>query len=1047
MTRVYCLVLCICVLALIPSPLALAQDDEKRPTELAPEEQKLSNEAKKLNQQALQSYQARRYSEAAADFQKALEIQQRLYPADKYPDGHAQIAEGLGNLGAVLQAIGQVEKALTYYEQSLQMKRTLYPRSKYPDGHESLATGLDNLGRVLEMAGQAERALSYHEESLAMRRKLYPVSSYPNGHLDLANSLNNLGRALLSMGQSEKALSYYRESLKILQSLFPASKYPGGHPEVARGLNNLGTALQTMGEAEKSLSCFEQALEMTRQLYPASKFPDGHPDIARCLNNIGFVLMAIGQSEQALSYYEQSLSIYRAMFPATKFPDGHPILASVLNNLAGAYLAAERLDKALTYYEQSLVIRQRFYPKSKYADGHPDLAQSLNNMGHVFAALGRKEQSLGYYEQALAIYRKLYPAPKYANGHPDLASCLNNVAHMHKVLGQQEKALGFYTQSLQMLRLQYPESIYPEGHYDLAVGLNNSGSALLMTAQPKQALQLLKEALTIQQKLLRRELVMVSESAALDLITKLRHETIDYYYSAAVQLPDTATDSYLPAWDNKGELQRLLSKRHLAAFVERQQSAEVRHGYEKLGQIQGEIGHLLNNPGKDVAARDQRLHELSDERNALERDLARQVPALERDNQLVRLTPADLIALLPSHAVFIDLVRYTHAGAGNAIDYRYLAFILTKGQPIRRIELGDSAPIDQAIAAWRRAIETQASSDAPARLSARVWEPLFKQLPPGTKTLYLAPDADLARMPWAALPIAKDRVLLEKYAIAQVPHGRFLLEQLKYPPKFETADSVLALGNVLYESTTWPELPSTVTEIAAVKRRAEGRPFVSLTVEMATAERLRATLPQARYVHLATHGFFDASKLQAEKKREADEIRAHQFGNNSRIKVAAKNPLGFVGLVLAKGEVLTGLSLVDLSLENITLVTLSACETGLGEYTGGEGVQGLQRAFHVAGCPNVVASLWKVNDAATAALMAKFYHELWENKKPPIEALRDAQLTIYRHPELIPDLAGERGAPKLNEALASQTTMPKPPASTPADTRLWAPFVLSGAGR
>src|SRR5439155_123797 len=98
-------------------------------------------------------------------------------------------------------------------------------------------------------------------------------------------------------------------------------------------------------------------------------------------------------------------------------------------------------------------------------------------------------------------------------------------------------------------------------------------------------------------------------------------------------------------------------------------------------------------------------------------------------------------------------------------------------------------------------------------------------------------------------------------------------------------------------------------------------------------------------------------------------------------RVAGKSPLGFVGLVLADGEVLTGLALVDLPLENLRLVTLSACETGLGEYTGGEGVQGLQRAFHLAGCPNVVASLWQVNDAATAALMAKFYHELWTNKR------------------------------------------------------------------
>ena len=92
------------------------------------------------------------------------------------------------------------------------------------------------------------------------------------------------------------------------------------------------------------------------------------------------------------------------------------------------------------------------------------------------------------------------------------------------------------------------------------------------------------------------------------------------------------------------------------------------------------------------------------------------------------------------------------------------------------------------------------------------------------------------------------------------------------------------------------------------------------------------------------------------------------------------------------------------------LGVLSACETGLGNVAGGEGVFGLQRAFHYAGTTNVVSSLWKVPDRSTAALMALFYRNLWEKNLSPMEALRQAQLEIYRNPGKIPALAkGFRG--------------------------------------
>src|SRR5205807_6863733 len=122
-----------------------------------------------------------------------------------------------------------------------------------------------------------------------------------------------------------------------------------------------------------------------------------------------------------------------------------------------------------------------------------------------------------------------------------------------------------------------------------------------------------------------------------------------------------------------------------------------------------------------------------------------------------------------------------------------------------------------------------------------------------------------------------------------------------------------------------------------------------------------------------------------------------------RVGAGALSPMVMTGLVFAGANkadtpgrgVATGEALVDLNLSGLELAVLSACETGLGDVADGEGTFGLQRALHLAGTKNVIASLWKVDDQATAALMTLFYRHLWQEKLPPLEALRQAQLALY----------------------------------------------------
>jgi CHAT domain-containing protein len=148
--------------------------------------------------------------------------------------------------------------------------------------------------------------------------------------------------------------------------------------------------------------------------------------------------------------------------------------------------------------------------------------------------------------------------------------------------------------------------------------------------------------------------------------------------------------------------------------------------------------------------------------------------------------------------------------------------------------------------------------------------------------------------------------------------------------------------------------------------------------------------------------------------------------------------------------ILTAEEVEALDLRGTDLVLLSACETGLGAVEAGEGVMGLQRAFHGAGARNVVASLWRVDDQATAALMGLFYRNLWVEKRPPQQALREAQLYILRHPDRIATLAGKRGVDfaKLQDLPPDDPgkTAPSAGKEKRAKVSQWAAFVLSGVG-
>jgi CHAT domain-containing protein len=183
--------------------------------------------------------------------------------------------------------------------------------------------------------------------------------------------------------------------------------------------------------------------------------------------------------------------------------------------------------------------------------------------------------------------------------------------------------------------------------------------------------------------------------------------------------------------------------------------------------------------------------------------------------------------------------------------------------------------------------------------------------------------------------------------------------------------------------------------------------------------------------------------LLDEAEREAAATLFHREG------ISGWHPGLLSGLVLAGANrpaepdrddgILTALEVAELDLRGVELAVLSACETGLGEVAGGEGLLGLQRAFQVAGAQSVVASLWQVDDESTRKLMERFYENLWHNKMSKLEALRQAQLALLREGRTRGPGATQPDDPK-KKAQAKPLEARTPPF-------FWAGFVLSGDWR
>jgi CHAT domain-containing protein/tetratricopeptide (TPR) repeat protein len=970
------------------------------------------------------------YGKALPLLQQARDLRKRLLG-----EAHLDYASSLHNLAFLYRAMGEYGKALPLYEQAKDLSRRVLG-----EAHPLYATSLNNLAVLYQDLGEYGKALPLFEQARDLDKRLRGEA-----HPSYATSLNNLAALYQALGEYGKALPLCEQAKDLSRRVLGEA-----HPLYATSLNDLATLYQALGEYGKALPLCEQAKDLSRRV-----LGEAHPHYATNLNNLAALYKEMGEYGKALPLYEQAKDLSRRVLG-----EAHPLYATSLNNLAVLYQAMGEYGKALPLLQQAHDLNKRLRGET-----HPSYARSLHNLAALYQALGEYGKALPLYEQARDLNKRLR-----GEAHPSYATSLNNLAALYKEMGEYGKALPLCEQARDLYK-----RLLGEAHPDYAQSLNYLAALYRAMNNTSEGAKIVEQSRALWQAFLDRTFAAQSGRQRANLLGQHRY-TLYFYLSFALDADTAPAPLYRAALGWKGALSARQAEERLL-----HDRPELRPLAEELRLARASLARVANRqPANDREQIEWRalFDRLEKEKEDLELRLAQKSAAYLRALKLRQADAAQVSAALPRDAALVDFLEYNHISPPPAkkgrwkVETRLLALVLRRDRPPALVQLGPATEIDAAVQAWRRAVQAyQNPQAAAAELSRRVWQPLHKHLA-GAHTVLLAPDGVLCGLSFAALPGSKaGTYLIEDVALGYVSSGRHVLE-LAVADDGPRGQGLVAVGGLVYgqskaEGTaaakkSYGDLPGTRLEAEQISRLFRQQ-FPTLAAPRllggaeTDADALTVLLAPAkgaarpRYLHLATHGFFEQTPAHVLKLRHAALDRL-PFDTARQVGTYARNPLLLSGLVLAganrdrENGILRAEELAELDLRGCEVAVLSACETGLGRVDPGEGVQGLQWAFQAAGARSLVVSLWKVHDAATSVLMEEFYSNLWHKKLSRLEALRQAQLTVLRNPGRV--LQRQRELRKLGVRGPEDEPAPLPPGGAPAAARshpaLWAAFILSG---
>lgn len=900
-------------------------------------------------------------------------------------------------LGDWLDLTRQHEKSLAALQKALQEFRSDSSRFYYKIYRAHYLTGIASKNALLYP--QAER-----EYILAL--KILEATPEPLW-LEKSRGQNNLANVFNETNRYKAAREYYEKSLQIKK------QYLQDSASVATTYANLASFYTRFGNFSQARTSFDQTL-----LYlPAPRTGRDFIRKNTIISNQCGLLRELGEFSMAQHQVQKAL-----LQSESRLPEDDPSILRLKLRLAENAISLDEVGEAgrmlqqvqaqaqpgtRFFIEYSLTLTNFLY-ETKLYDSCLHICRTLLQ-GAEGALQADERQGLLFMtancmaaDQSVDFYRQAYHLAMVNEQPQKIIECLETLAIVYLAIDQLDSARQYTNQSLQhnLIRipteganLRFIDDDYAMAAYYRLAALEFRNQHQLPALENaikhiQVALQLVKEK--------RERLQFESDQFKfLDFVEEVFQLAVDIHYAAY--------QKNLIPWPQVFEVVEQHKSQVLLGNLKRQGiehfagvTQAINRQEEKLRQQQHQLYYdlayqLMNTePDPDLYQEKKlELTALNQSKDSFLDSLQRHLPGyyqLKYDQTLV--LPEALANAIPNNTLVIEFVRGIET-----------VYALGLGRSARFIlPIGNAEKFDKEIS--RLANQMALKDEGVFQTARQLYQPLLGSIDslirknrwPVTE-LMIIPDGKLNLVPFEVLQDERNRFLLEKYTIHYNYSASLYWQKLTDPsrtkieglagfaPQFGSSQPNHALLREEWvENFQFTELPETKNEVAYLaqvfQKHSKGRVAV---FDTGANEATFKALPfeQFSLVHLATHGF---AGLQG------PEHSGIAFSRNSA----------------AEDDILFAEEVYDLKMP-LELVTLSACETGLGKNYSGEGLVGLTRGFFYAGARSVLVTLWKVQDNSTAELMKGFYKNYLGRGHTKAMALRQAKLTMlrsdnWRHP-------------------------------------------------